>query len=233
MDIVFPSVAVAVCAGLCVAPMIARYADEARVARLCARRRALVLTYDDGPTPRQTSAILDLLQAHGAHASFFVLGQKAERDAAVVDRAARDGHEIGSHSYSHVHAWKSWPWSAASDVARGCRAIERWGARRALFRPPYGKLTPLTWLVARLRGVRFAWWTLDSGDTWDALPTVESVVEAARRAKGGVVLMHDLDGDEERSRFVLELTEQLLVMAREEGLRVVRFSELSAEAAQT
>jgi hypothetical protein len=45
--------------------------------------------------------------------------------------------------------------------------------------------------------------------------------------------MHDLDGDEERSRFVLELTEQLLVMAREEGLRVVRFSELSAEAAQT
>jgi peptidoglycan/xylan/chitin deacetylase (PgdA/CDA1 family) len=223
--------AVAGGAGLYIAPLVSRLVAQRRLARLCASQSALALTYDDGPGRDATPRLLDLLHAHGARASFFALGRKAESEPATLDRVVREGHEVGCHSYCHVHPWKSLPWAAANDVTRGFRALAPWVARDGLFRPPHGKLSPFSWAVARAGGARFAWWTHDSGDTWEDLPRSGDIVDVIRRSGGGVVLMHDCDRDESRVGYVLELTERLLGMSRAEGLRVVTQGELLAPTA--
>ena len=159
----------AAAAAVAVAPMAARYAAQRRLGRLCAERRTLVLTYDDGPGERMTPRVLDALAAHGARASFFCLGHLAERRPEILDRAVREGHEVGSHSYAHLHAWKTAPWNSVRDTRRGFETLARWVPRDGLFRPPYGKLTIATWALAKSRGARFAWWTRNSGDTWDEI----------------------------------------------------------------
>ncbi len=228
MDAVIATAALAGCAGVCAAPMIGRYASSARIARRCAQERTLVLSYDDGPGAALTGGVLDRLGAHGAVASFFALGRRAERHAATLDRAVREGHEVGTHSYGHVHAWRSMPWTSAADVRRGFAVLSPWVGRGGLFRPPYGKLTPLTWAVAKAAGARFAWWTLDSGDTWRAPPSVDETVGRVRASGGAVVLLHDFDEerDPDRVRHVLDLTDALLGMARREGLRVAALGSL-------
>jgi len=222
---------VAAFAALNAGPMVSRYAAQRRLRRLCAERRMLVLTYDDGPGARMTPRVLDALGAHGARASFFCLGRLAELHPAVLDRAVREGHEVGSHSYAHVHAWKSAPWTSVSDTRRGFRTLSPWVPRDGLFRPPHGKLTIATWAAARASGARFAWWTRDSGDLWDERPPADRLVEDVRRG-GGVVLLHDFDREDAREAYTIDLTDRLLHAARSEGLRVVTLGEaLGASAA--
>ncbi len=198
-----------------------RRAWTRRVARLCGRRRILVLTYDDGPGAATTPRILDLLGAHGVRATFFAVGRNAVRRPEILDRAVREGHEVGCHSYSHLHPWRSAPWTAARDVERGVDAVARWACGAPLFRPPHGKFPPWTRAAARAAGARPAWWTVDSGDTWTAPPRVDDVIARVRRRRGGVVLLHDFDRAPERERFVVDVTTALVRAAREDGLSVV------------
>jgi hypothetical protein len=95
-----------------------------------------------------------------------------------------------------------------------------------MFRPPYGKMTLPTYWSIRRRKAPVWWWTIDSGDTQEILPTPTEVADKVRRSGGGIVLMHDLDRTHERNRYVLELTASLLDVARQEALNVVPLREL-------
>src|SRR5262249_41715678 len=126
-------------------PLAQRYASQHRLARACSLRRTLVLTYDDGPDAVGTPEIVALLREHRGQASFFAVGRRAEGDPAVLDLVVRDGHEVGCHSYAHVHPWRTPPWTSVRDVARGLRAVGPWLSPARLYRPPHGKVTPWTW----------------------------------------------------------------------------------------
>jgi peptidoglycan/xylan/chitin deacetylase (PgdA/CDA1 family) len=201
---------------------------DQQLPRLLRARPRLCLTYDDGPGPGTTPALLELLKAHGVHATFFLLGCRAEAAPVVADAVRDAGHEVACHSWGHLHAWKAPPWRVARDIERGFVSLEPWLSPSGLFRPPYGKMTPMTWLQVRRRGARLAWWTLDSGDTHPVLPPIDEVT--ARAAGGGVVLMHDFDREgadrDARRAFVLTLTEQLILKARREGLEIITFGRL-------
>ena len=230
MDIALSSAAAAVVGAACaVAPIATRVLAQRDLARMCAAKRTLVLTYDDGPGAQMTPRVLDLLSDQRARASFFALGVHAAHYAAILDRALNEGHEVGNHSYAHVHPWRSAPWTSAVDMSRGFRALAPWASQHALFRPPHGKLTPVTWAAARLTDARIAWWTCDSGDSRLELPNMHELVAAVRRQQGGVVLMHDHHRDPVRSGYVLELTRRLLNAAREDGMRVLPLGELLFE----
>lgn len=207
-----------------------RMIEERDLRRAAVARRALCLTFDDGPGPETTPALLDLLAERGVGATFFCLGRRALQAPAIMDRIRESGHEVGCHSHDHLHAWKTPPFRAVADVVRGFETLSPWTTRPLQFRPPYGKLTPLTRAASRRRGARMCWWTVDSGDTRTPLPKMEAVVESVRRAGGGVVLMHDFDragGDRaERRVFVIELTRRLLDLADVEGMSVVRQGDL-------
>jgi peptidoglycan-N-acetylglucosamine deacetylase len=197
-----------------------------RVRRDLVKNRILALTYDDGPSPAFTPQLLDLLEGHGARATFFMLGRHAQQHPNIVDRVIKAGHDIGCHSDQHLHAWKALPWEAVADIDAGYEKLSPWIAANAMFRPPYGKMTLPTYLSIRRRGAPVWWWTIDSGDTHQALPTANQVADRLREDGGGIVLMHDLDRAQPRNNFVLELTATLLDVAQKESFQIKPLREL-------
>ncbi len=213
------------------APMAARRRQERRLRSICAESRTLVLTYDDGPGPELTPRLLDLLDSRGARATFFVLGARAVEDPALVDRIVDAGHEVACHTYRHLNAWYTLPWRGVADVDAGYRSLARWVPDDGPFRPPHGKMTLTTWAALRRRRAPIGWWTINGGDVRNELPPATTAVAQAKRAGGGIVLLHDADREPERNEFVLQSTELLLDAAREHGWSVRTFGELAAELA--
>ena len=209
-----------------VSPFAARMIAEKRLRHICRREHVLILTYDDGPSVVTTPRLLDLLAEMGAKGTFFLLGQRVQSTPQVLRRLQDEGHELASHSQDHLNAWKVAPWRSVVDVKRGFATLVKYGVDFGLFRPPYGKLNLLTWFTAVCYGVRFGWWTVVSGDTFNPLPDPDSIVQAVERDGGGVVLMHDFDSDEVHSKYVLELTRRLLEKASVYGWKVCTLSEV-------
>lgn len=197
-----------------------------RMRLLCRQRRALVLSYDDGPGLEMWKPLRELLRKYEARATFFLLGHRAEVHMRAVESLSEEGHEVGAHTFHHLHPWKVSDAEAVGDIERGFSFLERWLHPKCLFRPPHGKLTWATWSALRKRKACVCWWTHDSGDTWRTLPKDGQVIDAVRRNRGGVVLMHDFDRGPLRQAFVLNVTEGLLQMAREERLTVTLMSQL-------
>ncbi|MFT5731432.1 MAG: peptidoglycan/xylan/chitin deacetylase (PgdA/CDA1 family) [Paracoccaceae bacterium] len=199
-----------------------------RLQARCRSRRALVLTFDDGPSPIITPALLDLLAEFEAPATFFLTGDRVLPHSDLAYDLERRGHEVGCHGYHHLHAWKNRPGKLGDDFARGYDAAKSCGASDPIsFRPPYGKLVFPTWLAAKRRGCRLAWWTHDSGDTFAELPGRSPALDLLHQG-GGIALMHDLDRSARRNEFVLETTRALLEGARRHDLALLRFRDLFA-----
>lgn len=187
----------------------------------------IALTYDDGPNSKVTSDVLEILCSRNAVATFFLLGQKVGAAKESLARIISAGHEIGCHSYGHLHAWKRDPISVFLDIQKGFRAVRSVSECR-LYRAPYGKVTLGSLLQVWLQGGRQSWWTIDSTDTWQKPRTVEDVLDQVRTEGGGVVLMHDLDrpARPEHEKFVLDLTRGLLDLANNEGYRICKLGEI-------
>ena len=222
----------AVAASWYLAPMAARRWKEQRLRSICAASGTLVLTYDDGPGPETTPRLLDLLDAHGARATFFVVGSRVTRAPELVDRIVDAGHEVACHTYRHLNAWYTLPWRGVADVDAGYRSLARWVPDNGPFRPPHGKMTLMTWAALRRRRAPIGWWTINGGDVQAELPSATTAVDQARRAGGGIVLLHDVDRAQERNEFVLQSTELLLDAAKEHGWSVRTFGELTEDHAK-
>lgn len=211
-------------------PSVWRHPARASLARAAESSRTLVLTFDDGPGNALTALIARLLEEAGTRATFFLLGRRATAHPETVDMLAQHGHELACHTHDHTNAWKCLPHVACRDIERGYESLSRWIGPDAMFRPPYGKLTPWTARTVARRGARIGWWTIDSGDTWRRLPPVSAVTDAVAKSRGGVVLLHDFDREgedrRERAEYVLEVTRACIRTARAEGLSIVTLGEL-------
>ena len=210
-----------------VAPYAIRMLDVHRLRKLCRRQRAIVLTFDDGPSSSVTSKLLILLAEYQASATFFALGRKIESDPRVCALILAEGHEFGSHSYRHLNAWKNSPLAVYRDIDMGLHFANNTSSS-VWFRPPYGKITLATLLQVRINKCLLAWWTIDSTDTWRTPRPVEAVLRAIRRQGGGVILLHDHDRFDnlEREAYVLDMTRAILEVARNEGFRVCKLSDI-------
>ena len=207
-------------------PAALRFRQTQRLGRQLRHERILALTYDDGPSPVVTSEILSLLKSYNAPATFFMIGRHAERYPAIASKVIAEGHEVGCHSYGHLNQWKCGSSQGVKDITEGYEALRRWVRSDGLFRPPFGKMTLSTYLAVRRRGAKVAWWTHDSGDSFDELPSPHPFCERIQRDGGGIVLMHDLDRSAPRNEFVLEITRSLLELSARERIRLVRLSEV-------
>lgn len=217
----------AAAAGWYLGPMVARRRRERQLRRQCAAGGALVLTYDDGPGPSLTPRVLDLLKAHSARATFFPAGFRAAEHPGIVGRIIDEGHEVGCHGDRHLNAWRTWPWRAAVDLNDGYRSLDRWIPPDGLFRPPFGKMTLLTWAMIRRRGAPIGWWTVPGGDAMEELPSPTMATELVGEAGGGIVLFHDFDRQPDRAEFTLAATETLLAAAARHGWSVCTYGELT------
>lgn len=156
------------------------------------------LTFDDGPNPRATPIILDVLKREQVRATFFVLGRHADRWPDLVRRIAEDGHQLGNHGYFHRKLHRRGPAYVREDLTRGTEAIARasGGVRPRHFRAPHGFRNPWVTPIAATLGQRTVGWTLG---VWDSARP--GAGEITRRALTGmrarsILLLHDGDGDD-------------------------------------
>ena len=193
---------------------------------------AIAITFDDGPTEPYTSQILDVLRAFEARATFFVLGARAERAPAVVERAAREGHELGNHTWDHAALPLRSPAAIRTTIRRTSDLVEHiTGARPRVFRAPFGWRNPWLGRAARCEACEPVAWTVGVYDT--DRPGVEAVVSRAfdGLVDGSILLLHDgrsLDADPDASQ-VVEALPHIIREAQHRGLRLLTVSELLSE----
>lgn len=195
-------------------------------------RAAIALTFDDGPDPDWTPRVLDVLAEHGAKATFFVVGARAEAHPELLQRMVREGHTVGCHSHTHAMSFHFWSARAmAHDLERAQAVLTRvLGAPSPWFRPPQGIRTPqLAAALTRLHTpVRCVTWSARGND---ALPTRREHIE--RRllpalTAGAILTLHDgtgLGGGDDRS-VTIDALRTLLTQARERQLSCVNLADL-------
>lgn len=157
--------------------------------------RGVALTFDDGPHPQGTPAILDTLTQLGLRAAFFLTGEQVLRYPEVAREIAACGHTIGVHGHRHRLLTLRTPRATATDLRLACAAIEdAAGSTPGLYRPPYGVANPAVLLAARRAGLRPVLWARWGRD-WERRASAASVAaNASRGLRGGeILLLHDAD----------------------------------------
>jgi len=177
----------------------------------------IALTYDDGPDPLATPALLDLLKAHDAKATFFIVGENARAHPALVQRCHAEGHTIANHSHRHGN-WTNCHFGGwmRAEIGECQRAIEEAiGEAPRHYRPPFGLMNPYVEPAARAHGLEVVGWSIRSLDT--VRPgAAERVVQ--RLAPGAIVLLHDGGIGENH---VVDTTRCILEAAAKRGLKPV------------
>jgi peptidoglycan/xylan/chitin deacetylase (PgdA/CDA1 family) len=154
----------------------------------------IAMTFDDGPSATLTPKLLDLLAAHHIKATFFVIGENVAEHPEIVARAAREGHEIGNHSWSHPNFAKMSAESVHTQLQRTDDAIKNaTGNRPTLMRPPYGSVTEREkrWIHDEF-GYRIILWDVDPYDWKRPGPAVVRNRILKETQPGSIVLSHDI-----------------------------------------
>ena len=180
----------------------------------------VALTFDDGPHPRYTEKILEILKQNGVPATFFLVGKQMERYPDLVRKIARDGHEIGNHTYSHPDLTTLTKMELTAELKKtGDLAESITSEKMRYFRPPGGHYNPAVVETAEELGYKMALWTVFPKD--HASPPVNVIEERVLKEvkPNGVVLLHS--GIENTLRALPDL----IVALRKEGFRFVKLSE--------
>lgn len=181
--------------------------------------RAIHLTFDDGPDPRFTPRVLDVLAEAGVRATFFTIGREARRFPELVRRAAAEGHEIANHSFSHRHPWLVSERTARAEV-RECAEVlsDVLGMRPRFFRPPHGRMRACMSDEAERAGARTVLWDLSAID-WGPFGRADRIEKRLARIQANdIVLMHDGKNEHNRPDELLSVLPRLLWSLRERGL---------------
>lgn len=155
----------------------------------------VVLTFDDGPHPQGTPAVLETLRERGATATFFLAGEQVARRPALVAEIVAAGHAVELHCHRHRNLLRLSPSAFLEDAERARAVIEDAGGQAiSAYRPPYGIFSASTLRAVRRRGWRPVLWSRWGRD-WDRCATAESITRRASAgiAAGDIVLLHDAD----------------------------------------
>jgi len=189
--------------------------------RFTTARREVWLTIDDGPDPEDTPRLLELLAAHGARATFFVIGENAAIHPGLVRTIAAAGHEVAHHTHTHPLAafWCASPARVGRELDTALEALRRAGVRPTRFRPPAGIRN--LWLAPalRARGLTCVGW---SARGLERLPgDAETVATRALRqlAPGAILLLHQ--GPRVPAAIRVQAIRRVLERLREQGYQCV------------
>jgi len=191
--------------------------------------RRIALTFDDGPDPAWTPRVLDRLAAGGVRATFFVVGERAERAPDVVRRMAAEGHEVGNHSWSHRSLWLCGPRATTDEIARAHERIAALaGTPPRHFRPPWGMVNAAMFGAVRRVGERCVFWSIQPEGRRPAAADRQVAYVLRRAQPGAIVDLHDAEGTPGAPARLLGALPALLDGLRERGYAFATVSELLA-----
>jgi peptidoglycan/xylan/chitin deacetylase (PgdA/CDA1 family) len=219
------STAAVVHAGPALAPVVPGLAGALAVPTRQDGVEGVALTFDDGPHPQGTPAVLETLRDHDATATFFLAGEQVARRPALAAEIVAAGHRVELHCHRHRNLLRLTVSEFLSDAERARAAIEEaTGQEIADYRPPYGIFSAATLRAVRRRGWRPVLWS-QWGRDWTRRATAESI---ARRSSSGIragdiVLLHDADYYSARGSWMRTAAALPLVLAELEsrGLKTV------------
>ena len=155
-------------------------------------QKRVALTFDDGPHPRYTERILEILDEFGITATFFVIGVNAENYPEALNKIVSSGCEIANHTYSHVRIDKMSEAELYSEIKK-CEDVlyEKTGKRPTLFRPPEGRVPQCLPSLSVAMGYSVVLWSIDTLD-WSHNPSDKISATVMKQTRGGdIILMHD------------------------------------------
>jgi peptidoglycan-N-acetylglucosamine deacetylase len=154
--------------------------------RVKTAEKKIYLTFDDGPVPEVTPAVLEILTRYGWKATFFCVGENVYRYPAVYQQIVDEGHQVGNHTYNHLKGWDSGLKSYVDNVNKASELIHS-----SLFRPPHGRIGFRQLNVLR-KNYRIVMWDVITAD-YDARKSPEEVMRIVRNniRPGSVVVFHD------------------------------------------
>lgn len=149
----------------------------------------LALTFDDGPSPKYTPRLLEVLDQYQARATFFCVGQFAARYPEVIRQAAKAGHVIGNHTWDHSSFPLLTVGERSAQLRKCAEALKPYGSR--LFRPPYGQQSFASRLDLLRKGYQVVGWTRDAGD-WRLTKAGEILEQVLPGVQPGrIITFHD------------------------------------------
>jgi peptidoglycan/xylan/chitin deacetylase (PgdA/CDA1 family) len=185
--------------------------------------KRVALTFDDGPSARYTSDILDFLSENHIKATFFVIGVNAKEYPELIQREASEGHDIGNHTYTHPHLKGMDSESLTEELKRTEETVKNiCGIRTVLFRPPEGVCSDAVRTAEKRMGYRQVLWTIDTRD-W-AHNSRENMVNIIQKQvkNGSIILFHDYVAGESHT---LETIKQIVPWLLENGYEFVKVSD--------
>ena len=148
------------------------------------------LTFDDGPNPKTTPVVLDILKKYNAKATFFILGQNITGNEEIIRRMVAEGHEVANHSWTHPNFKTLSPEQVKQEVEQTQVALAQiTGQRPTMIRPPYGAVNQAVMDAMNLPAM---YWSVDSLDWQNRDPKAILDIVKANTRSGSIILMHDI-----------------------------------------
>ncbi|MFU0799486.1 MAG: polysaccharide deacetylase family protein [Xylanivirga thermophila] len=194
-------------------------------------KKQIALTFDDGPSPKYTPKLLDLLDDSNIKATFFLVGKRAAANKDIVNDIKERGHVIGCHSNTHKHAWLMLPHETYNDMLTTFNTLSNiTGEQPHWYRPPWGTFNLVSLNAARRLNLKPAYWCIEAQD-WDNRSTVEHIYSTVidKAAPGSIVVLHDNGGDPGAPENTLKALPVIIDALKKDGFEFVTLDELIAE----
>jgi len=189
-----------------------------RVWQIPTAQKEIFLSFDDGPHPRITPMVLDMLATHGAKASFFCIGDRVKRFPGIYQRIVDEGHAIGNHTFHHLNGWKTNDADYLTNITEAALCIDS-----RLFRPPYGRIKGSQARAIVAKGFKTIMWTVLSGDYDAKLNPAQCANRVLKNIEPGFIfLFHDAEKAEKNMLFALE---KLLEASKLQGFRCEKIND--------
>jgi peptidoglycan-N-acetylglucosamine deacetylase len=189
------------------------------------KKRCVALTFDDGPDPKYTPRILDVLNEAGVKATFFVIAEKAIRNREIVLRMIREGHDVQVHGYTHSLVPLLLPARTREQLLGAANVLRKtFGIKTSLYRPTWGLCNLITLYTIRRSKHTLVTWSIMIGD-WRRLSSSELLSRVIRNLHpGGIIVLHDSDetfGSERGAPDqVIQFLPQLIGYLKREGYEI-------------
>jgi peptidoglycan-N-acetylglucosamine deacetylase len=186
-------------------------------------RKWIAITFDDGPHPQYTPRLLEILKKYNAKATFFLVGEMAEKSPDLVKAEFAAGHNIGNHTYHHVNLTKVTKEDVAIEI-KACGEVLQGitGKTPHLFRPPGGDYNKEVAEISETEGYTMILWTDDPGDYASPGAKIIESRTLSRISNGGIVLIHD--GVQQ----TVDVLPQILEYLKKKGYEFVTIDEMMA-----
>lgn len=161
--------------------------------------KKLYLTFDDGPHPKATSFVLDILKQYNAQATFFCIGKNVVENRDVYDRIIAEGHKVGNHTQNHLNGWKTDDETYLENIKQAALNIDS-----NLFRPPYGRISRFQIKLLKQLKFKIIMWDVLSGDFDITLSKEKCLNNVILQAtSGSIIVFHDSEKAWERLEYAL------------------------------